>query len=201
MEEQGQNMIPQSENLQSPVPNEPTTDNRQPTSDSVPWIKYGMVLFFALAIINLGLFYFYLRGDKGASVKNQPEEVLSDEGFLITKPDQNISRAGYTLVFSNPRYEHLENQSNFRVDVTLANESFAPSVKIIANCDIAENGFVVKEGEGVSVESGESAEIAPGGSVSWTALVILDNANQKVASCLYSPEGVFDPNQTIRVVF
>ena len=186
-QEQNQNQIPEAQQI--------------PDTKSVHWLKYAEIVFVLLLVVNIGLFYFYLKGGKGASVKNQPEEVLSDEGFLLTKPDQTISRAGYTLVFSNPRHEYLEGQNSFRVDISLTNESFVPSIKVIANCDIAENGFVIKEGEGVSVESGESAEIIPGGSASWTGLVILDNANQKVVSCLYAPEGVFEPQQTIRVVF
>ncbi|MBI4157439.1 hypothetical protein HY502_01150 [Candidatus Woesebacteria bacterium] len=188
---------------QSPL-NDPTgipLESEAPQEEGIPWLKYGMVLFFALAVVNLGLFYFYLSGNKKQEGMEEKIEVKDEEGFSITKPEQTISKEGYSITFSNPRYEYLENQSNFRVDVTLANESFIPSVKIIANCDIAENGFVVKEGEGISVESGENGEIFPGSSSSWTALVILDNANQKVASCLYAPEGVFDPNQTIRVIF
>ena len=164
------------------------------------WVKYLLIVFTLLLIINLALYLFYLKGRGGVST-NDFEEIKDEQGFSLTKPNQTISRAGYSIVFSNPRYESVDAQNFFRVDVTLTNESVEPTIKVIANCDIEEDRITVRQGVGVSVKAGESRPILPGNSNSWTAEVLLDNANQKVSSCIYAPEGVFDPEKTIRVEF
>lgn len=201
---------PQNLNLQDQSPKETTPINQtvgeelngnisseQPT---FPWIKFAEALFVILAVINLGLLYFYFNGER-TRLSDKEVGTEDTQGFLLTKPDQKISRQGYSITFSNPRYEHLGEQNNFRVDVTLENISIKPSIKVISNCDIEEKGKTVIEGVGVSVENGESTQVMSGNTAYWTALVILENKNQKVSNCIYAPEGIFDPNQTIRVVF
>lgn len=197
------------EQVQNPVQSSARQlDSQQPTlqgetfkgAPDTPWLKYAEIIFVILVVVNLGLAYFYLSGSK-SKLSDKDVGTEDSQGFLLTKPDKSISREGYSITFSNPRYEYLNPQNFFRVDVTLRNESIKPSIKVIANCDISENGQMVKTGTGVSVESGETVEILPATSATWTALVILDSKNQKVSSCIYAPEGIFDPNQTIRVVF
>lgn len=174
---------------------------QEPSSQGTPWLKYAGIFLGVLIIINLGLFAFYFFSKQKSALKNELVGTLDEQGFLLTKTGQNISREGYSIAFSNPRYEHFETESHFKVDVVLENQAFEPSIKVIANCDIEEGGIIIKEGAGATVESGGSGEILPGNSSSWTALIILGNKEQKVSSCLYAPAGVFDPNQTVKVVF
>src|SRR3990167_2909764 len=91
---------------QSPL-NAPTgipPESEAPQEEGIPWLKYGMVLFFALAVVNIGLFYFYLSGNKKPKGVEEKVEVKDEEGFSITKAEQTISKEGYSITFSNPRY-------------------------------------------------------------------------------------------------
>ena len=92
----------------------------------------------------------------------------------------------YQADFKNPRYDHQPNQSFFYVDVALS--EVEGEFKRLLNCDTNQ-----REGVGASIIEETDT--------SWTAQIVLDNPQEKVTSCMYAPEGVFEEAKTVTAEF
>ena len=101
---------------------------------------------------------------------------------VVSQPET----VSYQADFANPRYDHQDNQSFFYVDVALS--QVEGEFKRLLNCDTNQ-----REGVGASII--EEAD------TSWTALIVLDNPQEKVTVCMYAPEGVFEEGKTVRAEF
>ncbi len=97
-QEQFDNQSPQA--LVSNPETQPTSPNSQyeiPDTKSFPWMKLAGFIFLFLAIINIGLLYFYLSGKK-SGLADQQVGTEDNQGFLLTKPNY-IKRRIHNYVF------------------------------------------------------------------------------------------------------
>lgn len=162
-----------------------------------PWLKIAAAVLIFFAIVNLVLFFLYRSIKPDTKVKTLPPKDAS--GFSLSQVDQVVSIAGYSIEFFNPRYEKKEGFNRFSVSVNLVNKNFEPYIQAIGNCDVEENGVLVQKGASVGVS--ELKDLYIGQKFSWDLTVDLQNDDQKVVSCVYAPQGSYDPKLTTKVVF